>query len=169
MARHTGLCKARRGRLPVTRQQRITKDQKLVILNKLRKFLSLGMLQHESAEHLGLSVASVRSLCSRNGIIGWPTGAASRDQRGSKNPFYKNGLSKATVSRETKRVVLASGRSLYLCERCGSMRKVELPRHHKDRNRANNDSSNIEVLCIPCHNKEHIPERIRKQGRFLPK
>jgi hypothetical protein len=27
--------------------------------------------------------------------------------------------------------------------------------HHKDRNRENNDISNLIVLCKPCHKKEH--------------
>jgi hypothetical protein len=42
------------------------------------------------------------------------------------------------------------------CERCGRPGKV---RHHKDRNTLNNDKGNIEILCKPCHLKEH-----RKKG-----
>jgi predicted HNH restriction endonuclease len=28
--------------------------------------------------------------------------------------------------------------------------------HHKDRNRHNNDISNLEVLCPNCHSLEHL-------------
>lgn len=39
------------------------------------------------------------------------------------------------------------------CERCGfeAEDKRQLDVHHKDWNRANNDPSNLETLCPPCH------------------
>jgi 5-methylcytosine-specific restriction endonuclease McrA len=40
------------------------------------------------------------------------------------------------------------------CNRCGS--KKYLLVHHKDRDRENNDDSNLEVLCKACHQKEHV-------------
>lgn len=39
------------------------------------------------------------------------------------------------------------------CERCGSTKNLCV--HHKDRNRYNNDPSNLEVLCRRCHQLEH--------------
>lgn len=42
------------------------------------------------------------------------------------------------------------------CSRCGySENIVALEVHHKDRNRNNNDLSNLEVLCSNCHKIEH--------------
>lgn len=42
------------------------------------------------------------------------------------------------------------------CERCGYKEYPEiLGVHHKDRNRKNNDASNLEVLCPMCHSIEH--------------
>lgn len=39
------------------------------------------------------------------------------------------------------------------CERCGSEKHILV--HHKDENRANNDLSNLEVLCKKCHQNHH--------------
>lgn len=42
------------------------------------------------------------------------------------------------------------------CVRCGYAEHPEiLGVHHKDRNRKNNDLSNLEVLCPNCHSLEH--------------
>lgn len=42
------------------------------------------------------------------------------------------------------------------CIRCGYSEHSEiLGVHHKDRNRKNNDFSNLEVLCPNCHSLEH--------------
>lgn len=42
------------------------------------------------------------------------------------------------------------------CNRCGFDRhEAALDVHHKDRNRLNNDPSNLEVLCRNCHGIEH--------------
>ena len=40
------------------------------------------------------------------------------------------------------------------CAACGSVKKLNV--HHKDRNRKNNDYSNLEVLCPNCHSIEHM-------------
>lgn len=44
-----------------------------------------------------------------------------------------------------------------ICNRCGYA-KIEsvLEVHHKDRNRSNNELSNLEVLCPTCHTEEHL-------------
>lgn len=42
------------------------------------------------------------------------------------------------------------------CNRCGYNEVQGVLRvHHKDRNRANNDVTNLEVLCPTCHDVEH--------------
>ena len=61
------------------------------------------------------------------------------------------------------------------CMRCGSEDRLEV--HHKDRDRSNNELSNLEVVCFSCHQQEHIEElkqeaekrRCPKTGRFLKK
>lgn len=42
------------------------------------------------------------------------------------------------------------------CNRCGYDKNVAgLAVHHIDHNRANNDLSNLEVICGTCHHIEH--------------
>ncbi len=55
-----------------------------------------------------------------------------------------------------RKTMLARGMVLK-CERCGydAEQKI-LGVHHKDRNRKNNDLSNLEVLCPNCHSLEHM-------------
>ena len=84
-----------------------------------------------------------------------------KKQDGPLNHNYKDGLSRGTINRTTKRVLLSVGRSLFTCERCGYTGRIPLARHHKDHNRANNEPDNLEVLCVSCHNREHIGERER--------
>ena len=46
-----------------------------------------------------------------------------------------------------------------ICERCGyDTHEAAIIVHHKDRNRDNNDISNLEVLCANCHAIEHWGE-----------
>lgn len=60
----------------------------------------------------------------------------------------------------------------YLCERCGGYAKIV---HHKSYINDSNlndlniliDFSNLEALCLDCHNKEHFKkERTRKEFEF---
>jgi len=116
---------------------------------------------------LGMARHKVACLAYRNGITGWKMGAAARNQYGPMNPNYKGGDSRASINRLTKKLLTEVGRDLFKCERCGTTRDVELPRHHKDRDRSNNEIENLEVICVACHNKEHMHERPRnKLGRF---
>ena len=48
----------------------------------------------------------------------------------------------------------------WTCQRCGfhastNKEKKLIEVHHKDKNRTNNNPSNLEVLCRSCHTKEH--------------
>lgn len=48
-----------------------------------------------------------------------------------------------------------------LCERCLVIGKVIVAGlvHHKDRDPRNNESENLESLCVACHDAEHAQER----------
>jgi hypothetical protein len=47
------------------------------------------------------------------------------------------------------------------CERCGyNAHKAAIVVHHRDRNRSNNELSNLEVLCANCHAIEHHGEKV---------
>ena len=56
----------------------------------------------------------------------------------------------------TVRKTMISRGMLSQCERCGfNLVPQILGVHHKDRNKHNNDLSNLEVLCPNCHSTEH--------------
>jgi hypothetical protein len=40
------------------------------------------------------------------------------------------------------------------CERCGVTERLHV--HHRDQDRTNNDPSNLETLCVLCHNRHHF-------------
>ena len=40
------------------------------------------------------------------------------------------------------------------CDKCGSKKQLEID--HIDRNRSNNEPSNLQTLCRPCHNIKTI-------------
>jgi 5-methylcytosine-specific restriction endonuclease McrA len=42
------------------------------------------------------------------------------------------------------------------CNRCAYDNERILVVHHIDRNRDNNHSSNLEILCPNCHEEEHL-------------
>ena len=43
------------------------------------------------------------------------------------------------------------------CSMCGESKKRILI-HHKDKNRRNNDESNLQAVCDKCHSKIHFPD-----------
>ena len=45
------------------------------------------------------------------------------------------------------------------CEKCMYNKAEILQIHHKDRNRKNNDLSNLELICPNCHYEEHLLEK----------
>lgn len=52
------------------------------------------------------------------------------------------------------------------CERCGYSKYEILQVHHKDRNRQNNELTNLELICPNCHYEEHYLEKswLNKHG-----
>lgn len=137
--------------------------------DEIRRLQKLGMNQSQIAKELGVTQTAISSM-SRTHNIKWDIGAAARNQTGDKNPNYINGLSKSSIERLTRKIIIENNRSPYLCGRCGDVNKwQEHIRHHRDRDRSNNINSNLEVLCITCHNLEHSHERKRdsKTGRYI--
>jgi hypothetical protein len=63
--------------------------------------------------------------------------------KGEKHPLWNNGISAHSYRQHLKTS----------CERCGSTTELQI--HHKDRNHANTDTSNLETICNTCHSKEH--------------
>ncbi len=137
-------------------------------IEQIKELKAKGLNQNQIALEIGCTQTNVSVLCKKHGIY-WDRGAAARDQRGEKNPNYVNGMGLSTVARATRRAVLSINKCLHTCERCGQFDKwKDQPRHHKDRDRSNNAPSNIEVLCVGCHNQEHMAEHERDQmGRFV--
>lgn len=150
------------------RQKRILKAERAFFIAKLKEGKAQGLMLWQIADSLGRSRSSIISFAQRHGVRGWPIGAATKDQWGEKNVSYKGGTCRSTIRRITKRVLSEAGVDLFLCNRCGLEGKVEHPRHHKDRNRSNNKLENLEVLCVSCHTKDHMCERVRSErGRFV--
>jgi len=57
------------------------------------------------------------------------------------------------TSSERERIISRRGN---ICDACGSKKWTSnLEIHHKDRNRSNNDTSNLRVLCKDCHDDLH--------------
>lgn len=65
------------------------------------------------------------------------------NQSGANNNNWKSGAQSGYYDRFLKES----------CERCGSSQNLLI--HHRDRNRYNNDSVNLETLCKRCHQIEH--------------
>lgn len=142
------------------------------LAEQIRILKAQGLNQSQIARELGYTQSNISNVAKTHDITDWPRGAAARDQTGDKNPFYIDGLSRSTISRTTKKVLIEAGRDLTKCERCGyiDFTNIELPRHHKDRDRSNNNPNNLEVICWSCHNVEHMPEQVRDElGRFNAK
>ncbi len=151
------------------RQERLLKQDKEKLIENLIKLRNDGFTQKEAAIYVGRNTPSINAFCQLNNIRGWPRGAGARNQIGIKNPNFIDGLSKSTISRLTKEILEKEKRNLFLCEKCKVISNIELLRHHKDRNRNNNDPSNLEILCISCHSFEHLEERENyrnKNGTF---
>lgn len=73
--------------------------------------------------------------------------------------FYKASFS-------TVRKMMLSRGMIKQCNRCGFNDPIKiLGVHHIDRNRENNNYSNLEVLCPNCHSIEHS-KHINHAGKF---
>jgi len=70
--------------------------------------------------------------------------------------FHKEKIDKGQVSFSAARASLKKSGLIKKCERCGYGDHTHiLGIHHKDRDRKNNDRSNLEILCPNCHSLEH--------------
>lgn len=55
----------------------------------------------------------------------------------------------------------------HVCNRCGKPVTLTTSHvHHKDRNPKNNELSNLEILCVKCHRREHVV-RDPKTGKIV--
>lgn len=76
---------------------------------------------------------------------------------GAKNPAWKGGVAKWDYAPEWKRIARqVREEARYTCERCGERRKRwgrALHVHHIDKNKLNNERTNLVALCAPCHRK----------------
>ncbi len=52
------------------------------------------------------------------------------------------------------------------CERCGYSKSEILQIHHRDRNKNNNNTHNLEIICPNCHYEEHYLETSWLKGRM---
>jgi hypothetical protein len=79
--------------------------------------------------------------------------------RGQKNPAWKGGIAKWEYSHDWKSVCKEiKDRDKWTCQGCGEQRKRwghHLHVHHKDKNKFNNDRSNLISLCDKCHALVH--------------
>lgn len=131
----------------------------------LLKELSKTCTKREVTKLLSCSESGIEAFCYKYNLVGlWKRGA----REGNSNARV-HGNGKNTIRRLTRRIIVASGRDLHICQRCGWEDKTEeLPRHHIDRDRENNTIGNLEVLCKTCHAIEHMKERSRDlYGRVL--
>ena len=69
---------------------------------------------------------------------------------------YKIGSPKDKVKSQTALKIRLLKLRGAKCERCDYSKKEILQVHHKDRNRANNDLKNLELICPNCHYEEHL-------------
>lgn len=54
-------------------------------------------------------------------------------------------------------------KDITICEKCGiEGRRIEV--HHNDENVYNNDRENLKVLCVNCHQGEHV----RRRAKYIP-
>ncbi len=56
------------------------------------------------------------------------------------------------------------------CERCSYSKQEIIHVHHKDRNKKNNELTNLELICPNCHYEEHYLEKswLAEERRVAP-
>lgn len=131
-------------------------------IKAIKVLYSKGFTKIEIANRLFCDASSITNFCKNYLKIEWKRGG----REGNKNAGPGNG--KHAIRRKTQEIVIKSGRSLRICERCKSINKWQnWSIHHKDENRSNNIDNNLEVLCNTCHATVHIKTRNRNNlGRI---
>lgn len=89
-----------------------------------------------------------------------PESRARMGARGEQHPHWKGGTGTLPYGPEfTKKFKrLIRERDKQTCQRCGKTRAEQsraLPVHHRDRNKANNDPTNLVTVCNSCHRWLH--------------
>lgn len=105
---------------------------------------------------------SSKKKCSKHGIFFCTRKCKDLGQRVKSNikeiqpPHYKSG--------ESDYKKIAKANKVLKCNRCSYDKIPEiLEVHHLDRNRNNNNLSNLEIICPNCHQEDHF---FKKDGRY---
>lgn len=101
--------------------------------------LSLGSRNTIGVQRL--TESTERRLTAITRIQRYNTGDIMRNQKGKNNNAYKNGIGMYKQTKGDK------------CSRCNSTTKLCV--HHIDKDRTNNELSNLETICRRCHALEH--------------
>jgi len=73
---------------------------------------------------------------------------------GVNNPRWRGGRSCGYIKKVATTILKKVGRNLKVCELCKSKKNVEI--HHTDKNRKNNRSENLRILCRSCHKRVEL-------------
>ena len=90
--------------------------------------------------------------------IGVGSGNSTRNKSHYNHPSFKTGI-------QAYRNIYKDAHKDIKCELCGTTKYLCV--HHLDRNRYNNDISNLQCLCKSCHQKLHCKRN--KKGQFTAK
>lgn len=89
-----------------------------------------------------------KKTCSRNCSNVHRTGITYKNNRPHDKVTYQRGLKLRLLDERGEK-----------CGRCEYSKIEILQIHHKDRNRDNNELSNLELICPNCHYEEHFLEK----------
>jgi hypothetical protein len=85
-----------------------------------------------------------------------PTKEQQTCSRSCSNTYFRSKVfSSEFEASESSYRKLAFTHYRHCCNRCGFNNVSALEVHHIDRNRANNNLNNLEILCANCHSIEH--------------
>lgn len=98
--------------------------------------------QADMAARYGITQQAFQKVLKRLGIAPKPRGRA-----GAANGRFKDGATSTAYRQMVERRE---------CNRCGSTEQLVI--HHRDGVHTNNELSNLEVLCSPCHSSHHKQE-----------
>ncbi len=85
-------------------------------------------------------------------------GCANTHRAGIKYKVYSNPPKDKVKSQQALKTRLLKDRGTN-CERCSYSKFEILQVHHKNKDRTNNELSNLELICPNCHYEEHLLEK----------
>lgn len=122
------------------------------------QYVTLGKSSGVIAAECGVTAPAINKARWKFGIKGRSSSESKIGLMvGERNPAWKGGIAKWPYAPEWKRIARSvRERAEYTCQRCGERRKRwgnALHVHHIDKNKFNNEPSNLIALCAPCHRK----------------